>query len=420
LRAAADFGYQNMPPEKLAALRSKLTEDQQRIAQSIVDRYGHSALLERVLPPSTFGTYCSDAVPPKGLEAPLAAYPFAGSDRRDGIVILELTIGVDGLPRDPEILMAAPNVDFPATAIAQWLQARFEPATRGGVPIEAKAQGRSVFTQSSGGVLWSVGALRKVRDDCAAGDPNSQYFIGLAATLDSTLQISTPQAHQLLLAAAQGGQPKAQYWIGRRLAALASCVPKAKMLPWLQQAAASGDGSAQLALAIELLNDVSTDQIAQAKALLERAATSEAFYVRKHVAALMAASPTEGIRNPALALQVARKLAKDEIQSDPQMFEAMAVAYAANGNFSEAALTEVSAIKKAKALYWNTSLMAERLKAYQSSQPWFGDLFIVPSAGAQLPSLRWARKICNSATTKCQERNEPDALKVQLGSRIPQ
>ena len=60
---------------------------------------------------------------------------------------------------------------------------------------------------SGGGALWSVGALRKVRDESPAA--NLAHLIGLAGSLDSSLQIPTEKAYQLLLSAAQGGQPQA-------------------------------------------------------------------------------------------------------------------------------------------------------------------------------------------------------------------
>src|SRR5580704_17601528 len=44
LLAAADNGYVNMPAEKLAAMKSKLTEAQQKTAQGILDHYGRAAL----------------------------------------------------------------------------------------------------------------------------------------------------------------------------------------------------------------------------------------------------------------------------------------------------------------------------------------------------------------------------------------
>jgi TPR repeat protein len=272
-----------------------------------------------------------------------------------------------------------------------------------------------------GGVLWSSGALRKVVDASNSGDPQAQYLIGLAGTLDPSLRIATEKARQLLLSAAQGGQPQAQYWVGRRFAEMARCGQEGKESLWLQQAATSGDGPAQVTLATNLLSaGASADHIAQAKALLAQAAQSDSFYVRKHVVALMASSPIEGIRDPVTALAVARKLANGEIQVDPQMFEAVAVAYAINANFSSAVSNQETAIKKAKTLYWNTSLMEERLKSYQASQAWTGELFTLPPASDKPPPLKETAKPCISGAPHCKERTQPDAPKAPMGSRLPQ
>jgi hypothetical protein len=123
----------------------------------------------------------------------------------------------------------------------------------------------------------------------------------------------------------------------------------------------------------------SAGEVGRARSLLEQAAQSDRFYVRKHVVALLASSPIAGIRDPATALAVAKTLARDAVQSDPQMFEVVAAAYAANGDFSSAVSTQKQAVHKAKELAWNPSMMEARLAAYRSAQPWFGDLFSAPT-----------------------------------------
>jgi len=105
---------------------------------------------------------------------------------------------------------------------------------------------------------------------------------------------------------------------------------------------------------------------------------SDSFYVRKHVVALLAASPLDSLRDPGTALTVAMKLADGEIQSDPQMFEAVGAAYAANGDFRQASAQQQLAIRKARSLAWNTRVMAERLSAYRDARPWRGDLLARP------------------------------------------
>jgi hypothetical protein len=97
--------------------------------------------------------------------------------------------------------------------------------------------------------------------------------------------------------------------------------------------------------------------------------------VRKHVTALLAASPIDAVRDPPTALAVAMKLSAQPIQSDPQMFEAVAAAYAANGDFHHAVVQQQRAVVKAQNLGWHTHLLEERLAAYRHGNAWHGDVF---------------------------------------------
>jgi hypothetical protein len=54
--------------------------------------------------------------------------------------------------------------------------------------------------------------------------------------------------------------------------------------------------------------------------------------------------------------------------------EIRAAAHATLGEFSAAIADEQAAMHAAKSLKWNTADMEARLSAYQSSQPWFGEL----------------------------------------------
>jgi TPR repeat protein len=145
---------------------------------------------------------------------------------------------------------------------------------------------------------------------------------------------------------------------------------------WLRHAADGGSASAQLLLASDLLTGgAGSAQVAAARALLERAAASDNYYVRKHVTALLAASPVAGVRDAPTALTVAMKLTSQPIQSDPQMFEAVAAAYAASGDFHNAVTQQQRAVVKARSLHWNTQSAEERLSAYRHGKAWQGDVF---------------------------------------------
>jgi len=379
LMAAADNGNRDLVEEKLADMQSKLTDEQHRTADGIASRYGRTGLLKTVLPVPNFQAHCTDLVPARVLK-PREIPRWSRHGNQNGFVILQLTIGADGIARDPEVLLSLPNPEFSAPAVEFWMQMRFAPAEQGGQPVESKLPLKATYTVTGGGApVWGGGALNTIRETALKGEPSAQYAIGLAAALDPSLKIPPAEAQQLLVSAAQGGHPQAQYWAANRFMSLESCDRQNKKLPWLRAAAASGDGAAQLALAIDLLKgQPSTAQVAQARSLLEQAAQSDNSYARKHVVALMASWPLDGIRDPVGAVVLAKKLIKDPIESDPQMFEAVAAAYAANGDFPGAAAKQEVAIKKASQLHWNTQLMQERLAHYHRSQSWVGDLFSLP------------------------------------------
>jgi TonB family protein len=399
LMASEENGSHRLTPEKLADLRAKLTDAQRQTAEDILNRYGRAGLLKTALPVPN-GARCTNLVPARPHRMPAvdsSYYPRRGLlQAQNGFVIVQLTVGVDGVPRDPEILMSVPDATYSAAAVAVSLQATFEPALQGGVPVESKSAMKVAFNVSGVGVLWNVGRLKTLRESALTGDPTAQYWIGLAATLDPSLGIPGEQAYRLLVSAAQGGQPQAQYWAANRFMSLGNCDAQTKKLPWLRAAAKSGDGASELALALDLLNGgPSPEQQAEARSLLQQAAQSENFYVRKHVTALMAASPLDAIRDPARAAQLAQLLTRDAIQTDPQMFEAIAAAQAVNADFKAAAESQETAITKANGLHWNTQLMQERLEEYRKSHPWFGDVFAMPppvKSGPMQPGAELARE----------------------------
>ena len=373
LEAAAANGCQELVGGRVAALKGALSAAEERTAADLLSHYGHEALhAAGIVDPDLSCTERSRAAV---LQAPAPEYPSSGN-HRNGLVIGELTIGLDGRARDPEILLAAPDEVFAAAAVESWLHARFTPATHNGTPVESRLQVRLPFAIAGAEPLWSSAAYKDKRAAAEAGDPAAEYLVGLAATSDPTLGISAVRATELLIFAARDGNAPAQYWLGEQLRAVAACHPQASGAVWLRHAAAGGEAAAQLRVAADLLGaNPTAAQVAEARTLLERAASADSYYVRKHVVALLAASPLAALRDPATAQQVASRLAHAGIQCDPQMYEALAAAAAAGGDFASAVSQQETAIRKARDLTWNTHAMEERLAAYKGGKAWQGDLF---------------------------------------------
>jgi TPR repeat protein len=373
LQAAASNGCQQLVGAKLSTLSAQLTPDQTRAAQAIVARYGHDALMSAgVLDPQLT---CGNTTLPKAVESTNPEYP-STDWHQDGIVIAKLTVGVDGRARDPEILESIPNEHFAAAAIEAWLNWRYQPALRDGRPVETRIEQKMLFQFAGAGPLAESPAFKQARPAATSGNAAAEYLVGLTSTMDDSLGVSAAQGNQLVLASARDGDPEAQYWLGSQLSTTAQCHPQANGAVWLEHAADSGNSSAQLLLARDLLssgNDAA--QVTQARTLLEKAAASDNYYVRKHVAAILATSPVEGLRDPGTALAVAQRLAAGPIQTDPQMFEVVAAAQAANGNFREAVAQQQRALQRAHSLGWNSNGMYARLDDYRRGQAWHGDLF---------------------------------------------
>jgi TPR repeat protein len=369
LEAAVDNGCGALVGSRLASLKPKLSDAEQRSAADIVAHYGRAALqAQGVVDPELA---CRDEIAPAVLEVP--APDAVSVAPGDGLVIALLTIGPDGFPRDPQILVADPPTGFAAAALEAWMHGRFSPASRGGVPVTSQIQVRYVFTQKADVDPWSTAPLKQARQAANAGDPGAEYRVGLANY--GTASGSEPRAEEFLLRAARDGNPQAQYWIGARLQATSACHRAINGGVWLRRAAQGGAAPAQVMLARDLLSGTpDAVQVTEARALLASAAPSSDYYVMKHVAGLLAASPIDAVRDPATALGVARRLAAGEIQSDPQMFEVIAAADAANGDFAGAAAGEQTAIDKASRLGWSTRDMQERFQAYRARRVWHGDL----------------------------------------------
>jgi len=372
LEAAVSNGCRALVGNKLQALSGKLSAEQQQQAAAILARYGHDALqAQGVINPEL---NCANLTPPRELSLARPEYP-AGSSG-DGLVIAVLTVGRDGHVRDPEILQALPSEAFAAKAIEAWLNSTYMPALRAGQPVTARVQTHVLFADSSTSKLGEAAVFKQARPAAQSGNAAAEYLLGLSSIADPALGIPSAPGGQLLLAAAHDGDPQAQYWIGSQLRATAECHPHADGRVWLQHAADGGSAAAQVTLAADLLRE-GPAKAAEARLLLQKAAASENYYVRKHLVALLAASPLDQVRDPATALRIAKQLAAGDIQSDPQMFEVVAAAYAANGDYGNAVSAQRHAVQKAQALGWNPAALQGRLSAYHNDKPWQGDLFAV-------------------------------------------
>jgi TPR repeat protein len=392
LLAAASNGY-SVEPALLAEVRGQVTARGQVRTDDIYKRYARAALEESLLP--DFERACTRwqrVVPLKNI-SPVRSREWKA---REGLLLFEFLLGVDGIPRDVEILVAQPGGLYNYSGTRALLKSRFQPARCGEQLCETRTYHRYIYTFHPGmglrpqdearlddtpdamAKLWGSGAIDEAREGAREQLPSAQFRLGMAALADERLRIATPDALRLILSAAQGGNVEAQAWIGRHL--YESCGDGNRSVTWLEVASRNGSDDARVLLARILLKGASPAEIARARELLMAVAPTAKTRTLKYAAALLATSPVDGLRDPVRALALATSMDVRRTNLDPQEIEVHAAALAANHRFKGARRRQREAIHAAWELGWNTSAMEERSETYSKLRPWTGDLFHVPPA----------------------------------------
>jgi hypothetical protein len=221
----------------------------------------------------------------------------------------------------------------------------------------------------------------------------------------------------MIVDAAQAGQPQAQYWVAEQMNVARLCGGDDKRKLWLKPAA-KGDANAQIELVHMYLEGApETTNFDEVKSLLNAAVTADNAYTLKHATALYALPPVDTLSNKAAALALVPRLKKHDDSLDPHINEAMAAAYAVNGDFKNAIAQQKRTVKKAEELYWNTAKMEERLAAYTENRVLTGDVFAVPPTTDPLPEVDSEMKDCSKRKHGC-GRKSGDSLKTPTGSHI--
>jgi TonB family protein len=413
--------FQRAQAEKLLA---ELPPAARASADAVIARYGRAALERDVLPDVAGENRCG-AEPGRPTHAASPVYPVeARRTGRDGVVLVEFTIGVDGLARDVAVIQSLPPM-FAKPTVRAVYDSRYAPAQRDGAPVEVRSRMRWTYTLVEGGVLWNTEAFGKFRRAADAGLPAAQYLVGAIAALDPTVGLSREQGARLVLEAAKGGHPAAQLDVGRQFLVGAGCSEPQKARAWLEPAAREGNPVAAVLLVPLTLSsgaDVSVDQL---RGWLANAARSEDEYALKHAIPWLAGLGPPELADTALALTAAERLDEHGLGLDPQALEARALALAANGRHPAAARLQEDAIARARKLSWNVAAMEERLAEYSAGRAWRGDPYLLPpQTSVAPPRAKAAERVCTAATPlDCPAgRTRPDQppdRKPPLGSRLP-
>lgn len=367
-------------------IRPRLAPGSERIAGWITDSYTPEALSKSLLPDlqRTVGaSWNEQAKRCKWVRVARPLIPIAAVlNREEGEVFVEFTLMPDGTARLPRVVFEFPAGRFGAVVRDLVLRATFNRRPRGSGSIDCQeilhfSNGNwyDHFGSSLQGHSGLVRLAKKMQVRAAAADPNSQFIYGVLLT--ATHQLGSDQATGLswIVKAAQAGLPQAQFDVGFSLIGGMGCrTDEAKALQWLRFAAAQNEPNAEVILATRALRGApDASRLQEAEQWLEKSAAQGNQNGRLYLAALLAAAPQPGLRNPARALELLSADSKD-LEDDPFLYEIRAAAKAAQGDFKRASDTEQEAVSRARALNWDLAPLEQRLAGYQSGKPYYGEL----------------------------------------------
>jgi TPR repeat protein len=357
----------------------RLSPSSRKIADDVRGRFGKAALEERLLPRKT-GSETPEGQPTRPVCR--MAHPVNPDDfypreaiRQGvaGIVQIRTTVLPDGRARNPRVTLSVPPNAFITAGRSIAFARGFEAPQQNGVAVPCTISFKVRFSIKPRGVPPQVAKeAQRLERDATAGDPLAQFQYALLLTGWSELNPDNKDLLPLFLSAAQAGVHSAQYVVGDSL--LGRAGERQKGLRWLAMAADAGQQDAQIALASELLAVGNADDVARARALLEKAIEAGNEEAAYHLADLLIGDETSR-RNPQRALDLLSEVfaLKDD---DPTTLEIRAAAYSQLGDFAAAVNAQTTALRKAKALRWNTAPQAERLQLYEQHQPWAQRLLV--------------------------------------------
>ena len=360
-------------------LRPQLTPNSLQLASQMQAQYSQSALAARLFPQFLNGRDYADRDPPRRVKAYKPNYPVdANRDGVQGQVFVEFIVAPDGHARIPHILFALPPGYFENAVMEGVMRSDYLPARIRGQPIASSVSTlynfkmRYVSIDDYGDLATRV---REAKRKAEMGDPGAEMLYGMMIAGLPQLNQTYDQAMPWFLKAAQAGAPYAQYQVGVGLLQGHGChCDTAKGEIWLEKAAQADQPDAEVSLA-EYLMKSHPDGHAVTAAMnwLERAVKQGNLYGKLRLSAILAASPTAGVRNSSRALALADEL-KGQYDHDPSLWEIRAAAYASRGDYKAAANAESKAISLATRLGWDLTALGQRQSLYASGKARTGDL----------------------------------------------
>lgn len=358
-------------PRALDVLVAELSPAERASADEILARAGCAALGRTVLPCAQ--GMPEDLEPPRLVRATSPTYPEAAiPSGHQGLVVVRAVLWTDGLPRDPEVIIAAQSGDFSRpdrrrrpsygearsfaeAAVRAVLQRRYEPARLRGEAVPVNYLFKMTFRMQDAPGLLKEGIEERLLAAASAGDPAARFAAAvLNASVGSGIEVGP------LLAAAQAGLPEAQLMIGTMLLDSGHAE---RALPWLERASRAGLPPAHVRYGLALLARPDPPY-GQVRDLLRRAPSSQDGFAARHAVEVLACSERSELRDPRAALAIGKR-AGLEHDGDPLSLAAVAAARASAADQRGAARSQRDAIRRAGQLGWNVQELEKRLAEYE-------------------------------------------------------
>jgi TonB family protein len=350
--------------ESITSLYAGFSDAEKKAADAAAEElavlYGADRLLARLMPKPLADEDCVPASVPVSKAQP--KYPGSALTRGIfGSVIVVFDVDELGRTRNPSVLIG-PEV-FHKTSLEAVDKFKYEPnkPSRGvmnRIVYEIRGANKAYIQRQ-------VDDFKKVADD---GSAAAKFVYAVNVSYIDHFRPEHQVLNQYLVDAAQRGLREAQFMIGRNLLRGQGCeVDVDKGLAWLQQSAQLDYAPAQFLLA----NETANDPLKQDSSMiwLQNAADSKHYPSMLQLAWIYATSSDVGIRNPALALELAAEV-ESEYSDKITGWDTLAAAYAANGNFKKAIRFQKKALKLAKKRAWSIPGLQDRFDSYQHGIAW--------------------------------------------------
>lgn len=377
-RIAAENGSKDVQ-NIIDQLAPHVTPAVQERVDALHAQFGKSALNARLLPTLE----SAPKVPECRLVRPVNPDDFYPSglknDPLGAEVIVVFEVQPDGRAHTARVKESTTPIAFDEAARAMMMQMGFTPAKSNGVAVSCVMSIKILFRKPPASMWRKPQAIpeniAETKENAESGDPLAQIAYAVAVADHPELNKTGEPVLTWFVKAAQAGLPEAQFEVGS--AVLDSSIVRndpEKARAWLRLAARAGHPQAQVLLANHLLT-ASDDPAAgrEALAMLERGEKLGYYAAMYSLAALLAASPDESVRDPKRALALIEPLMPIG-RYDPVPHQVVAAANAALGDFDAAEKSQKMALARARKLGWDVTPLEARMKSYEAKRVWTGNL----------------------------------------------